>query len=256
MAREYGQLRHDIWNDDDWLDLTVPAQHLYMTLLSDPTLSYCGVTDWRPGRVAQRAADNPTRATILAAQELSYAYFIVVDEETEEVLIRSYLRHDPILKNPRLAVTMTKDFGAVGSRKIRAALVYELQRLKKANPDWAAWERPQVKTILRQSAVNPKELVTDLEQGSATYLPSLLGSTLPSDIESAEIGFTPRLQQQRATATATATSPKEDAAGSGKGSSPGSSSRKRKSDKAAGEGCPDHQGYPLPCDRCAESAVA
>ncbi len=43
MAKEYGQLRHDIWSDDDWLNLTVPAQHLYMTLLADPTLNYCGV---------------------------------------------------------------------------------------------------------------------------------------------------------------------------------------------------------------------
>lgn len=215
LAKEYGQLRHDIWNDDDWLDLTVPAQHLYMTLLSDPTLTYCGVTDWRPGRLAQRAAENPTSATILAAQELSYAYFIVVDEDTEEVMIRSYLRHDPILKNPRLAVTMSKDFAAVGSRKIRAALVHELQRLKRENPDWGAWEKPQVKTILRQNAVNPKEMDIDLVQGAATYLPSLLGSGLPSDIGKRSDGFTPRLQQQRATATPTSTSSIEDAADSG-----------------------------------------
>lgn len=229
MAREYGQLRHDIWNDDDWLDLTVPAQHLYMTLLSDPTLSYCGVTDWRPGRIAQRAGENPTAATILAGQELSYAYFIVVDEDTEEVLIRSYLRHDPILKNPRLAVTMANDYGTVGSRKIRAALVHELLRLKKENPEWAAWEKPQVKTILRQNAVNPREMVTDLAQGSATYLPSLLPNDLPNGLgvvsSDSDLAFTPRLQQQRATATGTGTSTKADAADSStsypQGDSPG-----------------------------------
>lgn len=233
MAREYGQLRHDIWNDDDWLDLTVPAQHLYMTLLSDPTLTYCGVTDWRPGKVAQRAAENTTAHTTIAAQELSYAYFIVVDEDSEEVLIRSYLRHDPILKNPRLAVTMTKDYGTIGSRKIRAAVVHELQRLRKDNPDWAAWEKPQVKTILKQTAVNPKEMVTDLTQGAATYLPSLLGSGLPSETGKADLAFTSPLQQERATATVTGTSSKEDAAEMAGSYPQGSTRRRSGEDKAS-----------------------
>lgn len=207
MAKEYGQLRHDIWSDDDWLNLTVPAQHLYMTLLGSPTLNYCGVADWRPGKIAQGSAENPTSATIIAAQELSYAFFIVVDEETEEVLVRSYLRHDPILKNPRLAVTMSKQYGTVGSRKIRAALVHELKRLQKENPEWPAWEKPQVKTILRQNAVNPKEMDTDLPYGAAMYLPSLL----PSDMGKRDVAFTSGLQRATATATATHNINEEDA---------------------------------------------
>lgn len=233
MAREYAQLRHDLWNDDDWLDLTVPAQHLYMTLLSDARLTYCGVTSWHPGRIAQRSAENPTNATFLAAQELSYAYFIVVDEETEEVLIRSYLRHEPILKNPRLAVTMANDHATVGSRKIRAALVFELQRLKKENPDWPAWEKPQVKTILRQKAISAREMVTDLEQGAATYLPSLLGSGLGSAIGNGPEAFTPRLQQKRATATSTETSSNEDAVDSDESSPQARGARADRSDKAS-----------------------
>lgn len=204
MAKEYGQLRHDIWSDDDWLNLTVPAQHLYMTLLSDPTLNYCGVADWRPGKLAQRAAENRVSDTVLAAAELSFAFFIVIDEETEEVLIRSYLRHDPILKNPRLAVTMSKEYGVIGSRKIRAALVFELQRLKKENAEWAAWEKPTVKTILRQNSVSAKEMETDLPMALATYLPN----GLPSEMGKREDGFTSGLQratcnvqQQRATSS-------------------------------------------------------
>jgi hypothetical protein len=204
LPKEYGQLRHDIWSDDDWLNLTVAAQHLYMTLLADAGLSYCGVADWRPGKIAQRATENPTTATILAAQELSYAFFIVVDEDSEEVLIRSYLRHDPILKNPRLAVTMSKEYGTIGSRKIRAALVHELTRLRKENPDWPAWEKPSVKTILRQTSVNPREMVTDLTQAVEMFL--------PSDKGNGDVALTSGLQQQRVTTTPTATSSKEDAA--------------------------------------------
>ena len=121
--------------------------------------------------------------------------------------MRSYLRHDPILKNPRLAVTMSKEYGAIGSRKIRAAIVWELARLRKENPDWAAWEKPGVKTILRQQSANPKEMDTDLTHLSEMYLPT----GLPSVIGNGEKPFTSGLQQQRATATSTSTSTKEDA---------------------------------------------
>lgn len=194
MAKEYGQLRHDIWSDDDWLDLTVPAQHLYMVLLSDPTLNYCGVAAWHVGRISQRSAENSPAASLLAALELSERHFIVVDESTEEVMIRSYLKHDPILKNPRLAVTMSKEYGVIGSRKIRAALVFELTRLRKANPDWAAWEKPGVKTILRQNAVDAREMETDLPYAASMYLPSVLGSGLPSEMGKPEDAFTEGLQ--------------------------------------------------------------
>ena len=209
MPKEYGQLRHDIWSDDEWLDLTVPAQHLYMTLLSDPTLNYCGVADWRIGKMAQRAAENGPRDTLLAAAELSDAHFIVIDEMTEEVMIRSYLKHDPILKNPRLAVTMSKEYGVIGSRKLRAALVFELQKLKKANPDWPAWEKPTVLTILRQNAISAKTMETDLPVAASMYLPS----PYPSDNGKGDEPFTSGLQQATCNVnTQPATSTKEDAA--------------------------------------------
>lgn len=178
MPREYGQLRHDIWNDDEWRSLTVPAQWLYMLLISDPKLNYCGVTGWHAGKIAQRAGENAGKDVLLAAAELSDRFFIVIDEETEEVLVRSYLKHDPLLKNPRLAVTMTKDFASVASKKIRAAIVYELGRIKKNDPDMPAWDNPQVKTVLRQNAVSAREMTTDLPMASAIYL----GVGLPSEI--------------------------------------------------------------------------
>jgi hypothetical protein len=125
VPREYGQLRHDIWNDDDFRSLTLPAQWLYMVLVSDPKLNYCGVTSWHAGKIAQRSAETSPKDVLLAALELCEKFYTVIDEDTEEVFIRSYLKHDGLLKNPRLSVTMTKDYGSIGSNKIRAALVYE-----------------------------------------------------------------------------------------------------------------------------------
>ena len=216
MARDYAQIRQDMWLDDNWRGLTPGGQWLYMLLLSDPRLTYAGVTEWHPGRIAQRSRECAGMDVVIAASELSEGHFIVVDEETEEVMIRSFLRHDPLLKNPRLAVTMAKDFGVVASNKIRAAIVWELKRIQKADPDLPAWEKPQVKTVLRQNAVNPREMVTDLPIGAATYygggLPKRLGVTFPDEVANAEVGVYQPSTTATATATTTATSSKEDAA--------------------------------------------
>jgi hypothetical protein len=219
MPRDYAQIRQDMWSDDRWRNLTPNAQWLYMLLLSDPRLTYCGVTEWHPGRIAQRARECAGSDVLIAAAELSDDHFVVIDEDTEEVAIRSFLKHDPVMRNPRLAVTMAKDFGVIASNKIRAAVVYELQRLKKSEPDLPAWEKPQVKTVLRQNAVNPREMVTDLPVGAATYL----GAGLPNGLEvrlgvdsvGGRVSVYQPLTTETATGTATGTSSIEDAADSG-----------------------------------------
>jgi hypothetical protein len=164
------QIRHDMWSDDDWRSLTREAQHLYMMLLSDPKLDYCGVTTWHPGKLAQRSGETTGADILIAGAELANRYFIVIDEETEEVLVRSYLRHDPIMKHPKLSVTVTKDFAVVGSKKIRAVIVHELQRLKRENPDWTDVGAPVgADRAPAERGVRP-DMPTDLPIGAATYL--------------------------------------------------------------------------------------
>lgn len=163
MARERASINIDIWSDDDFRDLTAPAQSLYFKLITHPKLDYCGVTDFHPGRLAAMSREMTADDVMIAAQELSERFFIVVDQGTDEVLVRSFVRWDGLLKQPRLAVSAAKAYGAIASNKIRAVVVHELLRYKRENPDLAAWEKPQVKTILRQTAVAVRETVTDLE---------------------------------------------------------------------------------------------
>lgn len=221
MPRDYAQIRQDMWSDDRWRNLTPAAQWLYMLLLSDPRLSYCGVTEWHPGRIAQRARECTGRDVLIAAAELSDDHFLIIDEDTEEVAIRSFLKHDPVMRNPRLAVTMAKDFGVIASNKIRAAVVYELQRLKKSDADLPAWEKPQVKTVLRQNAVNPRDMVTDLPIGAATYLGVGLGVPLGVISDDARGTVSQRPTTETATGTSTSTSSIEDAASRRAGSPQG-----------------------------------
>jgi hypothetical protein len=257
MPREYGQIRHDIWSDDQWRSLTVPAQHLYMVLVSDPKLTYCGVTGWHAGKLAQRSAENTGKDVFLAAAELSQEFFIVIDEETEEVFIRSYLRHESIVSNPRLAVTMAKDFGTIASNKIRAAVVHELNRLRKENPDWSGWEKPQVKTVLKQASVNPREMATDLPMAALSYL----GSGLPSGMGKGQVEVYPTPITRTSTRTVTGTSSKEDAAPLGASypqpvESGSFGSRDKASVSVADLFCPEHPGIPPEACECAKSVAS
>jgi hypothetical protein len=163
MARERATINIDIWSDADFRALTDPAQSLYFKLTTHPKLDYCGVAEFHPGRLAALANEHTADMVMIAAQELSDRFFIVVDQSTDEVMVRSFLRWDGLLKQPRLAVSAAKAYGAIASNKIRAVVVHELLRYKRENPDLAAWEKPQVKTLLRQPAVSVRETETGLE---------------------------------------------------------------------------------------------
>ena len=129
MAREYAQIKFSIWNDDDFLDLTVDAQHLYFVLLTDPELSYAGTGDWHPGRVAAKAGDWTRARVERAAGLLIQSLYIVVDDDTGEFLIRTFVRNDSLMKQRNLGVSMAMARANVASRGIRAVIVNELQRL-------------------------------------------------------------------------------------------------------------------------------
>ena len=100
MARDHARIRLDIWADEDWRDLPSLPQWLYLHLLSSPSLSFCGVTDWRPARIAALALDLQASDVEYAASWLEDGRFILADRETEEVLVRSFIKHDGLVKSP------------------------------------------------------------------------------------------------------------------------------------------------------------
>lgn len=194
MARDRANLRIDMWADGDVRKLSLGAQHLYMLILTHPTLNYAGVGDWRPGRIAALTGGR-TRADVERdAQELQQAHFIYADEETEEVMVRSFLRHDGVIKHPRLHVSMAKDFAGISSEDIRAFVAFELRKLNREQPELALWADARVQTILKSEAKDLKEL----SQSFPIALPKALANPLAKDLNSDSM--------RTATATATPTS--------------------------------------------------
>lgn len=169
MAREFAKVKSGIWQDDDFRELPREAQHLYFVILTDPELSYCGVTDWRPRRIVPKAT-NWTLADVQdAGTILSERLLIVVDEDTEEVLVRSFLRHDGVMQHNKLCISAMTAFSAVASNDLRGVIVHELNRLAKEFPEWPSWERDQVREVLKRRTLDP-ELVPRLAPGVAPGL--------------------------------------------------------------------------------------
>ena len=177
MARERATINVGIWSDDDFRDLTDAAQSLYFKLTSHSKLDYAGCVEFHPGRLAAMSREMTAGGVMIAAQELSDKFFCVFDQSTDEVLVRSFIRHDGLMKQPRLAVSAAKAYGAIASNKIRAVFVHELLRFKRENPDLVAWEKPQVMTVLKQNAVSVRETRTELAWDFPGFLPiGLMGN--------------------------------------------------------------------------------
>lgn len=161
MARDHARIDLEIWNDDDFRELSPRAQHLYFVLLTSPTLSYCGVCDWRPSRIIPLAGGWTRDGLEAAAEELAERLYIVVDEDTEEVLVRSFIRNDGLMKQPKMAVAMAKAFAGVASKSIRGVIAHELKRLHADQPDLNGWgEKWKAAELLSKDSLNPSDYPT------------------------------------------------------------------------------------------------
>ena len=155
MARKYAQIAVTIWDDDDFLDLSPMAQWLYIHLITHPNLSFCGAMEWRPKRIKPKATGLNVELIESAAQELTEALFIILDEDTEEVFVRSFMRNDGLLKMTNMGEAISKAYSAIASRHLKGVMVHELVRLKADQPELKAW--PTIENLLGKRAIDPSE---------------------------------------------------------------------------------------------------
>lgn len=178
MSRIYAQIQLSIWDDEDFLDLSMPAQWLYFYLSTNADLSYAGVTDWRIKKIRPKAAALTLDVLEAAAAELIDAVYIVVDDDTEEVLVRSFMRADGLLKQKNMGAAVAKAYSSIASRHLRAVVVHELLRLQTENPSWGSWNG--LTDVLQKTSINPfgNPSVKGSVKGSSN--PSVKGSATPS----------------------------------------------------------------------------
>ncbi|MGR6579288.1 hypothetical protein ACT89R_01785 [Rhodococcus qingshengii] len=180
MAGEHTRVNRDIWSSDEFLDLSALAQHLYFVLWTHPSRTFCGSVEWHPGKLAMRASDLTAELVTAAGIELAQSLFIVVDLDTEEVLVRSWIKHDGLCRQPNMAVAMSKDRAALASRGLRGVVVHEVAKLRTAEPDLTAWKRDQLVNMLAQKSVDPAEFLAASPWAKGSVNPSRNPSRNPS----------------------------------------------------------------------------
>lgn len=129
MPRDHARILIRIWADDDFIALPAAAQRAFVLLLSQEHINRAGVLDLRPRRWARLASDTTVDDVTKALRELDNARFISVDEDTEEVLVRSFIRNDGIVRQPNVLKNALNAARQVQSRKLREILAEELRRL-------------------------------------------------------------------------------------------------------------------------------
>lgn len=139
MARDHARIKTSRQRDPDWRGLSVNAQWAYDAITTSEGLSYVGVVDYRPGRIAALAKGQTAKKVEAAVKELEAERFVVVDYQTEELLIRTYVRHDGVLARINMGKAMGRSLAKVVSLDVREAILVELARCYRDDKKAQGW---------------------------------------------------------------------------------------------------------------------
>ena len=127
MARTFAQVKVAIWDDPDFVALDRDAQWLYFALMTRVDITMAGVIPWHSGRLAQLAQDATPAAVAEAAQKLERARFVLIDRDTDECLLRTFVKHDEALRRgPRTAAGVVSGWRSVYSHAIKTTIAHEV----------------------------------------------------------------------------------------------------------------------------------
>jgi hypothetical protein len=125
MARSFGRTLSSLWGDESWCSLTPGAQRLHMMLTSQRAMTLAGTISLTAKRWTRYSANTTVADIERALYELSDAGWVMLDEETDEVVVPAVLSDD--LNAGRLSSQVAKGFwsawDAIDSRHLRRVVV-------------------------------------------------------------------------------------------------------------------------------------
>lgn len=175
MPRSFAQFKTSIWNpDDDFCKLAVAAQQVYFMLSSQSDITAAGTLPLTIKRWARHSADATPETVTAALQLLVDARYVVIDHDTEELLIRTFIKADNGYGNDKRRGAIKDSAVAVASPMLKAVIADELEKLGltqialAVSPDRAskahAMPYPAVDNPAQEGASqNPRVGVTQVE---------------------------------------------------------------------------------------------
>lgn len=185
MARTESRTKTSIWSSDkDFRKRTGRAQRMYWFLYSQPTISLCGVLALTERRWADSASDETVETVHQALQELEENRYIVVDYDTQEVLVRTFAEHDGVGRSEKTRYPAYRLTEGISSPVIRRAAVQALIECGPPPPDWVPPEDVSDLFASRSAGCDGVSLVSDPPRFPGPETPAYaLTDTLSPDIE-------------------------------------------------------------------------
>lgn len=128
-GRRHAQIFTRIWDDEDFVSLPPSEQRLYLLLVSQRNLNYAGVVPLTERRWARYSSQTGEQDIRDALDGLAHRRYVVVDTQTQELLVRSFVRNDEVWKQPKLLTLALREALDTTSQELRSALSAELHRV-------------------------------------------------------------------------------------------------------------------------------
>jgi hypothetical protein len=124
MARSHAKIVCSVWQDPSWCALKPREQWAFTLLLSQPKLSLVGCLDYMPNRWTTFGEGLTVEYIDRCMDGLEAASYVCIDRETDEILVRTFTRHDGIpITNERLRKGLWGAYGQVASAGLRKVAV-------------------------------------------------------------------------------------------------------------------------------------
>ncbi len=130
MARNFAKIHSSTWTDERFKsDLDVDSQWLYFALLSQGNINAAGVLPLQDRKWRRLAKGHTPQRIDAALAQLQAYWYVVVDEDTEEVLVRTFIRNDGIWKQPNVLKGALNHAKTTMSDTLKAVIWHEVDRL-------------------------------------------------------------------------------------------------------------------------------
>lgn len=186
MANAAALINEELWRrDKEFQKVPRLAQCTFCQILSQKDLDTAGVLTLHLDLLAKACEELTVEQLRADFTILEASRFLLVDYDTDEVFVRSYVRRVSA-KNRNSWLSVPKNARMVGSKKIRHELALELRRLRRKDADELADEIDPVPT---PSGPRPDPVSTRSECGTPSRpRPDGDSSVLVSVLESPTAG--------------------------------------------------------------------
>ena len=130
MTNGAALVKESIWRDKDFRRLPRLAQCTYQQLLAQKEVDRAGLMRLHTRSILRGCEELTEDQLFVDLEVLEIGRFVFVDDETDELFVRSYMRTFNVAKYPQYLANAVKGARMVESLKIRHEVALELHRLK------------------------------------------------------------------------------------------------------------------------------